>query len=157
VGHDRPATLKTLVAMELFFAFVGLMSGLTLLSSPSGEGLGLSQDLLEDTPVGDYMLVGLFFVVAYGILPSVTAYGLWTRRRWGWTDPLNSWTGHHWAWTASAALGILLMVWIGVEILLVGVLEGIGGTLQVIITLLGLAVLALTASPSLRRYMKSDG
>jgi hypothetical protein len=50
-------------------AFVGFMSGYGLLSSPSGEGLGLSPDLLEDAPVSDYTLASLFFVGHRACIP----------------------------------------------------------------------------------------
>ncbi|GEM_PF-1042092 len=152
----RPLSIKGLVVFMGLFAFVGFMSGYGLLSSPSGEGLGLSPDLLEDAPVGDYTLVGLFFVAFFGILPTMAAYGLWTRKRWRWTDPVNKWTGQNWAWTASAALGIIMLLWIVVELLLLGFLTGIGGVLQVIITALAFMVLALVTRPSVRSFMKLD-
>lgn len=42
VTDKSPAPLKALIAIKLVFAFVGCMSGYGLLSSPLGEGLGLS-------------------------------------------------------------------------------------------------------------------
>ncbi|OGS44452.1 MAG: hypothetical protein A3K76_03580 [Euryarchaeota archaeon RBG_13_57_23] len=154
-GH-RPAALKVLVALEGVFAIVGFMSGYGLLSSPSGEGLGLSIDLLDNAPVSDYTLVGLFFVAFYGILPSMTAYGLWTRRRWRWTDAVNKWTGQLWGWTATAALGIIMLLWIVVELIFVGALSGIGGALQIVITVLGVVVLGLVTRPSVRSHMRLE-
>jgi len=151
---SRPAALKALFVTEAVFAFVGFMSGYALLSSPSGEGLGISLDLLENTPVGDFTLVGLFFVAFYGVLPALGAYGLWTRKRWRWTDAINRWTGQLWGWTASAAVGVTLFVWIGVEVTLLGFLSGIGGALQVGMTLLGILILALAFRPSVRSWMK---
>lgn len=150
----RPAALKALVVTEAVFAFVGFMSGYGLLSSPSGEGLGLPLDLLEDAPVGDFALVGLFFVAFYGVLPALAAYGLWTRKRWRWTDPVNKWTGQNWAWTATAALGVILILWIVVELVFVGALTGIGGAMQVTIAVLGVAVLALVTRPSVKAFMR---
>lgn len=151
---SRPAAMKILVATDGFFAFLGFASGFTLLYSPSGKAMGLSLDLLENTPVGDFTLVGLFFVAFYGILPALAAWGLWTKRRWHWTDGVNKWTGQHWAWTASVALGAIILIWIGVELVLLGFLSGIGGVLQVVMTLLGLLILGLATRPSLRSDMK---
>ncbi len=149
-----PAALKALIAVELFFCVVGFASGLGLLSSPSGAGLGLSRDLLKHAPVSDFTLVGLFFVAFYGVLPALAAYGLWAKRRWQWTDPVNKWTGENWAWTLTVALGTILILWIVVELVLVGPLSGIGGALQIIITLLGLLILVLASRPSVRSSMK---
>jgi hypothetical protein len=148
--------LKVLIATEGIFAFLGFMSGFFLLFSPSGKAMGLSLDLLKNTPVGDFALVGLFFVAFYGLLPAKAAYGLWTQRRWRWSDVLDKWTGQHWAWTASAALGIILVVWIVAEVILLGFLSGIGGVLQVGMTALGLFVLALVMLPSVRSSTKVE-
>lgn len=154
--HRRPTGVTVLFVTQLVLAFVGLMSAYGLLSDPSGDGLELSLDLLENAPVGDFALVGLFFLAFYGILPAVAAFGLWTRPRWTWTDPINKWTGQHWAWTASAALGIILLLWIFVELIFVGLLTGIGLALQIIITLLGLGVLVLVTRPSVRAHLKLE-
>lgn len=154
MGERRPPALKALTLTEIMFAFVGFMSGYALISSPSGEGLGLSLDLLENAPVGDFLLVGLFFVAFFGVLPAVAAYGLWTRKRWRWTDPVNRWTGQNWAWTATVALGVVLLLWIAIELVLVGFLAGIGGALQIVITLLGILVLSLITRPSVKTHTK---
>lgn len=140
--------------IEVVFAFVGLMSGYAMLSDPSGEGMGLTLDYLENAPVGDYALVGLFFVLAYGILPAVAAFGLWKRPRWTWTDPLNKWTGQHWSWTATVALGAVMLIWILVEVVIVGLLDGIGGALQAIVTILGIGIILLATRPSVRNHLK---
>jgi len=152
--EDRPRALRTLIAVNGLFAFMGFASGFGLLFSPSGTGMGLSLDLLENTPVRDFTLVGLFFVAFYGILPTFAAYGLWTRKRWRWTDFLNKWTGQHWAWTASVALGVILILWIVVELILLGFLSGIGGVLQVAMTFVAILLLALAMLPSVKASTK---
>jgi hypothetical protein len=75
-NEPRPKALKVLIATEGIFAFAGLMSGYGLLSSPSGKWTGLSLDLLKNTPIGDFALVGLFFVAFYGVLPALAAWAL---------------------------------------------------------------------------------
>lgn len=155
-SRSKPAALTILIATELIFAILGFGSAFGMLSSPSGKGMGLSQDLLENTPVGDFTLVGLFFLAFYGVLPTVAVYGLITKKRWRWTDVVNKWTGQHWAWTASVALGIVLLLWIVVELSMLGFLSGIGGVLQVIMTVVGIWILALTMLPSVKSSMKFD-
>ena len=125
--------------------------------SPSGEGMGLPSDLLDNTPLGDFTLVGLFFAAFYGALPTLATYGLMTRKRWRWTDVINRWTGQHWGWTASAAVGVTLLVWIVVEVALLGVLSGIGGVLQAAMAALGVWMLVLAFLPSVRSSMKLEG
>lgn len=146
----RPIGLTVLISTEVILAFLGFGSAFALLLSPSGEGMGLPLDLLENTPVGDFTLVGLFFFVFYGIIPSLASYGLITMKMWSWTDYINKWTGQHWAWTASVLTGVTLLVWIAVELVLLGFLSDIGGVLQVIMTLMGVWILTLAFLPSVR-------
>ena len=42
----RPTAIKVLIIIELFIAVLGLATGLSLLSDPSGKALGL--DVLKD-------------------------------------------------------------------------------------------------------------
>jgi len=153
-GRKRALMLKLLIATMAVFTVTGFASAFGLLLSPSGEGMGLSLDLLENTPVGDFTLVGLFFLVFYGVLPALATYGLLTKKRWRWTDVINRWTGQHWAWTASAAVGVILLLWIAAEIMLLGILSGIGFVLQVAMTALGVWILGLAMLPSIRSSMK---
>ena len=110
--------------------------------------------MLETTPVGDFTLVGLFFVTAYGILPVLAIYGLWKLPRWRWTDVVNKWTGQNWAWTATAATGAILIVWIAIEIMLIGSPNAFALFLQVMMTLLGIVILALALLPRVRAFTK---
>ena len=151
---ERPATLKILTATMAIFAVIGYGSAFALILSPSGEAIGLPSDLLDNAPVRDFTLVGLYFLAFFGILPTLATYGLITMKRWGWTDTMNKWTGQHWAWTASAASGVLLLLFIGVEVAILGVLSGIGAVLQVVMSLVGIWIMVLAFLPSVRRRLR---
>jgi hypothetical protein len=151
---SRPRALKILIALEAVFGIVGLASGIPLVYDPSGKTMGLSSDLLERTPVGDFLLVGLFFMAFYGVLPLLASYGLMTKKRWTWTDILNKWTGELWGWTASALVGVILLLWIAFELLTMGFLSGSGGVLQIAMASLGVVMLALAAHSSVRASMR---
>ena len=148
--RKRPVGLTLLILTEVILAILGSGSAIALLLSPSGELMGLPLDLLDGTPVDDFTLVGLFFLAFYGVLPSLASYGLLTMKRWSWTDAINKWTGQHWAWTASTLTGVVLLVWIAVEIVLIGFLSDIGGVFQVIFALFGIWILVLAFLPSVR-------
>ncbi len=154
VAKSRPAPIYVLIALEVLLAFLGFFSGISFLLSPSGESHGMDTTILENTPVGDFTLVGLFFVVFFGILPGLTIYGLMRLPRWRWTDAVNKWTGQNWAWTATAATGMILIVWIAVEIMFIGSPDGFPRFLQVMMTLLGFVFLALAFLPRVRAFTK---
>jgi hypothetical protein len=153
-AESRPVAIYLLVALEVLLAFLGFFSGISFLTSPSGESHGMDTSILENTPVGDFTLVGLFFVTFFGILPSLAIYGLWKLPRWRWTDAINKWTGQNWAWTATAATGVILIVWIAVEVMLIGSPEGFPRLLQVMMTILGIVILALAFLPRVKALAK---
>ena len=151
---SRPVAIYVLIALEVLLAFLGFFSGGSFLKDPSGESHDMDTTILEGTPVGDFTLVGLFFVIAYGILPVLAVYGLWRLPRWRWTDAVNKWTGQNWAWSATVAIGVILIVWIVVEVILIGSPDGFPRFLQVMMTLLGIVILALAMLPRVRAYAK---
>jgi len=153
-GTTRPVPVIALVLLEAILAFFGFASGSQFILDPSGGTHNMDTSILEGTPVGDFLLVGVFFVTCYGILQILTIYGLWKLPRWRWTDPINKWTGQNWAWTATAATGVVLIVWIIVEIYYIGSPDGFPRFLQVSFALLGIVILALTLLPRTRAYAR---
>jgi hypothetical protein len=114
----------------------------------------MDTSILKNTPIGDFTLVGLFFVIAYGVLPIVAIVGLWTLPRWRWTVPFNKWTKQNWAWGASVAIGAILIVWIVVEITYIGSPDGFPRFLQAMMATMGAVVIGMAIMPSSRKYAK---
>lgn len=156
MAESRSVALRVLIATQIIFTILGFASAFMLLYSPSGKAIGLSLDLLDNTPIDDFTLVGLFFLAFYGVLPALAAYGLVTRKRWQWTDAINKWTDQHWSWTASLAVGIVILLWIALELALLGFLSGIGGVLQVAMAIIGLWIVALSMLPGVRHALKRE-
>lgn len=160
-GITKPVSVRTLIVLEAVLAFFGFASGLQFIRDPSGGTHDMETSILEGTPVGDFLLVGVFFVTCYGILPVLIVYGLWRLPRWRWTDVINAWTGQNWAWTGVATTGVMLIVWIAVEVYYIGSPEGFPRFLQVTFATLGAVMLILAFLPRTREYTRlaalSDG
>jgi len=150
----RPISIKALIVLEAVLAFFGFASGSQFIRDPSGGTHDMDTSILEWTPVGDFLLVGLFFVTCYGILPILVIYGLWKLPRWSWTDLINKWTGQNWAWTGTAVTGVILIIWIVVEVYYIGSPEGFPRFLQVTFAALGAVILALAFMPRTRAFAK---
>lgn len=153
-GTTRPYSVIALVLLEAILAFFGFASGSQFILDPSGGTHKMDTSILEGTPVGDFLLVGVFFVTCYGILQVLTIYGLWRLPRWRWTDPINKWTGQNLAWTAAAATGVILIVWIIVEVYYIGSPDGFPRFLQVTFALLGIVILTLALMPRTMAYAR---
>ena len=121
----------------LFQGLSGLGGGAALLLDPSGALLQMPLDLLAGSPFRTYRIPGLILFTVLGIGPLVVMVALWQRRAWAWTG----------------ALGIsgALIIWIGVEIAMVG--YHADPPLQLIYGSLGVVLLILTLWPSVRRSL----
>ncbi len=154
-ASGRPAAVLLIIALEVVLAILGFFSGISFLLDPSGKTHGMDTSVLATTPISTFTTVGLFFVVCYGVLPVLAVFGLWRLPRWRWTDSFNKWTKQNWAWTATAVIGVILMVWIAVEVALIGSPTGLPRFLQISMALLGLVFIALAMLPRVRRYARS--
>lgn len=151
----RPAPILLIIALEIILAILGFFSGITFLQDPSGRTHGMDTSILVTTPIKDFTPVGLFFVICYGILPSLAMFGLWKLPRWRWTDAFNQWTRKNWSWMATMVIGVILIAWIAVEVALIGSPTGLPRFLQVAMASLGAVLIGLAMLPGVRTYAKS--
>jgi len=148
----RPVGALLIMALEIILAILGFFSGMSFLLDPSGSTHGMDTSILVTTPVATFTPVGAFFVCCYGILPIVTVYGLWKLPGWRWIDSVNKWTRQNWSWTATLAIGVILIVWIAVEVALIGSPVGLPRFLQVAMALVGVVLIGLAMLSPVRKY-----
>jgi len=135
-SNRRPNTVKIIIFIELFIALLGLATGSSLLSDPSGKSLGL--DVLKDKiPFQNLALLGLWFVGPYGVFPALLGYGFYQGKRWAWRPALY--------------LAIVEVVWVLVQIPMVG-----RSYLQAVIGLIALSTIFLLYRPTTLEYISIE-
>src|ERR1044072_1687509 len=67
-GH-RPGVFWPLLAMMGILSFGGFIGGISFVAEPTGEGLGARLSWLDQAPVSDFLLPGLFLLAVYGLFP----------------------------------------------------------------------------------------
>ena len=134
----RPVSVVALLAALLVQGLSGVAGGLGLVRDPSGASLGIPVDWLKGSPFPDYLVPGVILLVALGVGPLMVVGAAWRQLRW--------------AWHATVLVGVALLVWIGVEVVVIGYQPR--PPLQLFYGLLGLATLALASVPSTRRFMR---
>lgn len=132
---SRSISFYILTALMLFQGLSGIYGGGALVLDPSGGMLGLPISLLEGSPFESYLIPGSILLLVLGLYPLIVVYGL----AWGTT----------WAWTGAVLVSIALIVWIVVEITLIGYESD--PPLQLIYGSLGIILLGLTVTPSVRQ------
>lgn len=137
---SRPVGVWALHAGTLFLALTALVGGFNPLRDPTGGGVDvvipLDPSHLAGTPFPDYTVPGLLLVVFLGLYPLVVLYGQVTRTSW--------------ARPASVLEGVVLLVWLVVEVSLIGYVS----PLQPAYGALGVVLIALCYVPSVRAYLE---
>jgi hypothetical protein len=137
LSAKRPATVRALIVLLAVQAVGAIGGGIGLVQDPI-DNIGMPLDILEGSPFTDYFYPGLILLVVVGVFPLLVLPGIVMRKRWAW-------------WLAVAA-GAGLIVWIVTEVVLLGYLAGMGITLQIVMGLIGVAVVLLCFAGSTRRY-----
>lgn len=144
----KPFLLKLLIFLVLFQAFSGLLGGFPLTFWPSGKVLGTPLSMLENTPFNNFLIPGIFLLVILGFFPTLLGYAMIQAPQWNWPNKLNVYNKFHYLWAYSLYLGLILVLWIIIQVYLVGG-ENI---LQLIYGLLGALIVIVALSPQVMNY-----
>ena len=128
-------TARIAIALEVFLAIGALGGGAALLLGPRGEILPLPLLALAGSPFADYSVPGAILFIVIGLGPLAAAVMTWRRHR---LAPL-----------LACATGEALIIWLAVEIAIVGYtnkppLQAFYLALGVVIALVGIHWLRLT-------------
>lgn len=135
--RKRPGSLYLLLISLLFQGLSGLAGGIGILMDPTGDSIGFPNEWLQGSPFHDYLIPGIILFTILGIVPLIIFY--WIQIR------------HKLAWYGALFVGIALVIWIGVEILIIGYFSS--PPLQLIYGLLGLIIIALCLPGSVRQFL----
>lgn len=138
--NQKSYGLYILMGLILFQGISGLVGGIALVIDPTGELLQMPLSMLEGSPFRDFRVPGIILLTILGIFPTVVFYGLWKRSIW--------------ARMGALLVGTALIIWIGVEIWMVGYHSE--PPLQLVYGLIGLILLGMVTLPSVHHALKSD-
>ena len=145
--EKRPFSLYLLLILVMIQALGGIYGGFILTLSPSGKIMHIPLSILSGSPFTSFLVPGLILLIVLGLFPAFISFALIVRPKWTWPEVLNIYRGIHWAWTYTLYLGIMLIIWILVEIMFIGY-----DILQTIFGLVGVAILISDFLPSNMRY-----
>ncbi len=134
--YRKSFSIYLLIVFVFIQALSGLIGGTWLLADPSGGKIGLPAAWLESSPFPDYLIPGIILFTILGIYPLMIAFGLIR-------DSKKALIG-------SRLLGYAMLIWIGVEIMIIGYQPE--PPLQVIYGCLGVIILLLAYSSNVNNY-----
>lgn len=135
---------KAAMALEIFLSIGALAGGAALIFGPRGEIIALPLSALTGSPFDTYFVPGL---ILFGVLGLGSLAGA-----------LLAWFRHPLAPLAASVVGVGLLIWLAVEIAIIGYtndppLQAFYLILGVAITVVGLGWLAEVGPSALRRGM----
>jgi hypothetical protein len=89
--------------LQAFTALGAIPAGLGFLSDTSGKGMGVTTEMLANSPLNSFLIPGLFLFIINGLGNAFGAYLSFTRKKLA---------GH-----AGLILGVLLSLWIIIQVL----------------------------------------
>lgn len=129
-----------LMGLILFQGISGIFGGGALILDSSGAILQMPLSMLRGSPFETFLVPGIILFFVLGIFPLIVFSGLWKKKSW--------------AWSGALLISIALIIWINVEIALVGYHSE--PPLQLVYGLVGVALLLFTLMSSVRYRLRSD-
>lgn len=145
--NSRPFIVWLLILLQVLLALGALLGGGAFLLAPDGHLIKMPISHLKNAPFSDFLIPGLFLFTFLGIYPIAVAYSLWRLPAWRWPDILNPFKQIHWSWAGSLAAGVILIIWITVQIQWVPV-----GFVHILYLSWGVLLLLMTLHPNVREY-----
>lgn len=89
-------------ALQSFTAIGAIPVGIIMLRDTTGAAMGMSTDLLANSPLDSFLLPGLFLLIVNGLANLAAA--------------ILSFTGNRYAGHAGILLGVALIIWILIQV-----------------------------------------
>ena len=140
-----------LIVLVCFQMISAIPAGLMMILDPTGAMLGLPILMLEPSPFSNFLIPGLFLFFILGIFPAIIFYGLVKKTNLKFANRLNLYKGQHWSWTFSYYLGLLLVLWINMQLFFIKSWD----ILHFVYGMLGILIIVATHLPNTKRDYKA--
>ena len=137
-----------LIILQFLLGFGAFVSGGMLVAAPDGSLMHMPLTMLQYSPFSNFQVPGIILALLLGLFPLAIAYALWRKPAWRWPDGINPFKHMHWSWAASLSAGVILLVWITVQVLMLRTVA----FLHVLYFVWGGALIILTLTPGVRRH-----
>jgi len=138
----RPFTVFILILIMLFQCISAFYGGIIFLADPTGSLMQLSGDYIKGSVFENYLIPGIVLITLLGITPLIAMVSLFGKKESVFFNRINIYKDMHWGWTYSLYTGIMLNIWITVQIMIIGyhhmiqTVYGFFGTIIIISVLL---------------------
>jgi hypothetical protein len=147
-SNKKPLASYFLMLLILVQGLGSLYGGLNLIMDPSGKKMNIPLFFLTDTPFRSYLIPGIILFVLLGLFPLFSLYGLLKKPVANKSNKLNLFKDKHWGWTYALYSGIMLVIWMDVQIFWIGY----SASVQSYFAFMGIAVIIVALLPRVQKY-----
>jgi len=147
--QPRPFAVWLLIALQFFLGLGALAGGACFILAPDGSIMHMPVSMISGSPFSSFLIPGIILFTVVGIYPVMVAYSLWQKPTWVWPNAINPFKQTHWSWAGSLAAGVIVLIWITVEVQFTGV-----GVLHFVYWAWGIVLIVLTLLPDVRKYYR---
>jgi len=148
---QRTFTVRALIVLQFLLGLGAVISGGLFIIAPDGRPMQMPLYMLRNTPFATFLLPAMLLFTFVGIYPLIVAYSLFARPSWIRLDLLNPFKIMYRGWTASLVAGVILIIWICVQVIMFGSVS----FLHVLYFVWGVAILLLTLNQRVRETYSS--
>ncbi len=112
--------------------------------------MGMQPGMLAHGPFPNFFVPGVFLFFVLGVLPLVSAFGLLKKFNFPLAERINVHRRQHWSWTASFYSGIILVLWIDIQVAILRSLD----VLHLIYSVLGIVIVLLAVWPTVMAHFE---
>lgn len=145
----HPLGLWLLKTLLLLLGISALIPGIEMILDPTGKSIGFPEGALANSPFYNYRIPGFILTAFIGLLSLSAWYALWKKPNLVFLERLNPIADRHWAWTAALISGLVLIIWILVQMQMVPYFF-----LQPLMLSWGVMIVLLCYAPGVRGFYK---
>jgi hypothetical protein len=138
-----PIETYFLLVLLIFLSLCGIYGGISLIIDSTGNQLNLSFEGCFYYPFKSFLTPGIIVFLVFGILPLLLIIPLVKKPNMNWANVFNIYHRRHWSWTYTLFLGIFLVVWVNLQIWMIGYQSSI----QILQSFYGLAIIFFCLLP----------
>ena len=146
-SNHKSGWVWAVILLNFFLGVGALGGGACLMISPDGSLIHMPLSLIETSPFTNFFIPGLILFTFVGLFPCAVAYSLLALPDWKWPEALNPFKKLHWSWAASLAAGIIVTIWITVEVMFMP-----AAGIHYFYFAWGWLIVLLTLLPGVRKY-----
>ncbi len=113
----KPIVVHFLIILLSLLGIGAIISGAALMLAPDGSLMGMPLSVMHDSPFTNFFIPGLILCLFIGVYPLGIAFGIAKQPTWNWPNTINPFRQYHWSWAGSLAAGMIVLIWLTVELL----------------------------------------